>query len=272
MSATATDTPSLTIVPAWVDQLIDACGENQAGFHFEEGGCFGFALALHEALQACEIEARLAAHADPRVVHAAVIVGQVSIDHQGDAPLGSAGRFRAIEDVASMRALAASHGVDEMQLDHDLEWARAVIHTARRLVDAAAPWPQHLRNEGEIADHVIEFAGDEVDPEFVHEFFRENYRDTQALLVRIPTAEIRVDESRADSHLADPELEKSYSQQPASTVPPVLLDEMAELVDGHHRRRVARARGDAWMWAYLMRDSALELGYEAKAPARMAMA
>lgn len=244
----------LTVVPVWVNHLADALDRSGWGDLFEERHRLGFAIALHEVLASHELKPQFGRSPDGRP---AVLIGAVAIDHRGCQSLGSASDH---EMVASVKAILSS-GQDACKtsaLRGDVDLALQVIALARRLAQEASPWPMHLAGPGAIAEHVVTTASDgedEVDEEFVEHYFE----GSQAVLVRIPTAEFVINKGKSSGNVRSSKKETAYRKLPAETVPPTVVNEMGGIEDGHHRLRVALRRGDLWMLSYMTLDENLDL-------------
>jgi hypothetical protein len=104
-------------------QTIDNHG---AGFHFEEGGCWGFAGGLHDHLHALKIPSQLVYSNRP--VHCYVKVNDSLFDHQG-ANAFLEQQITAI-DKEHFPALAEIYGVDSDTLMVDIDWAANIIADA----------------------------------------------------------------------------------------------------------------------------------------------
>lgn len=132
--------PALVAVPTlplFVEHLQQACEGHGMGFHFEEGGCWGMALALADTLRDPAIwegllptvpEVQLRVRTEG-FVHAFVSVGDLMVDYRGAwrAPNPSDSRLC---DEEQLRQLARRFGVPDQDLNADRESARAVIETA----------------------------------------------------------------------------------------------------------------------------------------------
>lgn len=94
-----------------------------------------------------------------------------------------------------------------------------------------------------IADYVEEWAVGDICREMVHEHFR----DCSAVLVHLPMDQI--EPSPGDGNRPVASREPRYATMDPATCPPILLMD-GRIEDGHHRHRVAAARGDAGMWCY----------------------
>jgi len=63
--------------------MIEAATCAEAGFYFEEGGCWAMALALQDCFCALGVDAQLALQTNG-ACHAMVCVGKKLFDHQGE--------------------------------------------------------------------------------------------------------------------------------------------------------------------------------------------
>lgn len=108
----------------FVEHLQAAIDQAEAGWHFEEGGCWGMALALRTALgPGSEIVVR------DDFVHAYVRAGGRTFDWQGESDF--AGGRVVTRDHLIKEALA--NGCSQDQLEADTDWADQIIERARRL-------------------------------------------------------------------------------------------------------------------------------------------
>lgn len=108
----------------FVEHLQTAIDQAEAGWHFEEGGCWGMALALRTALgPGSEIVVR------DDFVHAYVRAGGRTFDWQGESAF--AGGRIVTRDQLIKEALA--NGCSQEQLEADTNWADQVIERARQL-------------------------------------------------------------------------------------------------------------------------------------------
>ncbi len=74
--------PSLSIdYPNFLNYMIEACSRAEVGFFFEEGGCVGMAIALHETL--CVQGFKPTYVLFKKTDHVAVRIGEQVFDHQG---------------------------------------------------------------------------------------------------------------------------------------------------------------------------------------------
>lgn len=99
-----------------------------------------------------------------------------------------------------------------------------------------------------LAEHVIASTPGHADEEFIEEFFRH----AKATLCFVPIEEIKP--GPTENNIRITAREKNYARQPASTVPPLVL-ENGHIQDGHHRYRAARSRGDKGLWCYCIEPS-----------------
>lgn len=124
--------------------LPDAVTRAEAGFHFEEGGCWGMAAALREHFIAQGAEVVIN-HCPAGWVHAWVEVLGRPCDHTGEM-MGGTDYIRSLAvELADERALLAAcvaHGIPEDQFFADKAWAQQVIAFA--VEGMSAPLPSSL--------------------------------------------------------------------------------------------------------------------------------
>jgi hypothetical protein len=101
----------------------------EAGWYFEEGGCFGMALAIADAIKAAGGVAQLAVRAEPGV-HAIVRVRERGVDWQGTVSNLTGYRTMSRE---RFYATAAKYGHDAAALQADQRWAAETIQLALEL-------------------------------------------------------------------------------------------------------------------------------------------
>jgi hypothetical protein len=248
-----------SIMPMWVQYMIDACTANEAGFHFEEGGCYAMAKALHEDLSKIEPLARIALN--PDFGHAVVMMGPQGVDHQGDLTIEQSKSYTKSIDVSDIEkeALAAGHSIDGF--DADVDWARRVIKTAKVMSiegENMLGYPVLLKDAAEIAQHLFETTPENENMNM--EFIQECMWGKQGILVRIPTDQAKADERNTDNHMAVEGRDELYAKMPSMTRPPILLNEEGLIQDGHHRKRAAQKRRDTYMLAYQLLDDRVDLG------------
>lgn len=108
----------------FVEHLQTVGDQAEAGWHFEEGGCWGMALALRTALgPGSEIVVR------DDFVHVYVRARGRTFDWQGECDF-SGGRVVSRDQLITE---ALAHGCSQEQLDADSEWAAQIIDRARQL-------------------------------------------------------------------------------------------------------------------------------------------
>ena len=106
-------------------QLTRACHIHEAGFHFEEGGCWGMGYAIAKRFS------ELGGAPDILFIkdfcHILVRVGDDCYDHQGRCDVPP--EFTAIE-IGDLESVALTHGVSEVQFYNDVDFADTIIDTA----------------------------------------------------------------------------------------------------------------------------------------------
>lgn len=125
-----TQTPDIL---ADIDSYLQtACGYADAGFYFEEGGCFGMAAALHELFTREGLAPEFAY--SQRTCHAMVKVGNAFYDYRGEHPAPS--DIQVVSKAEFQRTLQAS-GFSQEQFDGDRAYAEQAIGSARELAEDA---------------------------------------------------------------------------------------------------------------------------------------
>lgn len=125
-----------------MSQLFSAVIEHhEAGFHFEEGGCWGFAAALYDYAHHQGLPASLVWSQEH--VHCYVQVGGVLFDHQGSMPADS----KSVQVVprAEIFALAECNGVSRKEVDVDISWASTILDDAASMLKSELPDSNHNR-------------------------------------------------------------------------------------------------------------------------------
>jgi hypothetical protein len=119
---------------AFSDGMISAVARLGYGFHFEEGGCYSMALALHYALSQRGQHAQLVY--DETIGHAFVQIGGAFIDHQGTMvnPDLIATRNPQQHTPESLIRLAVGHGHSLFDVATDYVTASKAIYIANVLV------------------------------------------------------------------------------------------------------------------------------------------
>lgn len=126
MSAVSPVKPAFE-VDAFSAAMLDAVGQAQVGFHFEEGGCWGMAAALHEQLTAAGVVCSLR-YEPEGFVHAWVDLAGTGFDYQGKLIRPRVGV--AIGSITELKAIAQRYGVAEDEFFADMSWAQAVVTDA----------------------------------------------------------------------------------------------------------------------------------------------
>lgn len=127
----------------------------------------------------------------------------------------------------------------------DWERARDLLRKAEtaRSEPGSREWLTELDDAQAIADYIVTHAGDEVDFDYVYDYFR----GAKAVLRRFLIADIQ--EGDPDHNVPDPELEAKYALLPAETMPPIVV-EGGQVEDGNHRLRARRRAGDTHIAGY----------------------
>jgi hypothetical protein len=107
----------------FTEGMRDAVDAAQVGFYFEEGGCWGMALALNRAQGGV-----LWVNEERRAVHAYNVVAGQAYDWEGATKLPDAA---VPVTEAELYEVAARNGVDEGQVDADAADAAGIIENAR---------------------------------------------------------------------------------------------------------------------------------------------
>jgi hypothetical protein len=125
----------------FTDNMIPACTAAQVGFHFEEGGCWGMALALHDAFTKLGLHPELVV--TPNQGHALVRLGSELFDHSGETFTKLPLKVVSIEGLFQE---AEAAGVPEDEVLADKELATEIIENA-----ATGDWPvEETVNEGSL--------------------------------------------------------------------------------------------------------------------------
>lgn len=125
-----------------MSQSFSAVIENhEAGFHFEEGGCWGFAAALHDYAHNQGLPATLVWSQD--YAHCYVKVADMLFDHQGTVMADG----KLLQDVprAEIFALAERNGVSRHEVDVDVDWAASILNDAASMLKSERSDGSHNR-------------------------------------------------------------------------------------------------------------------------------
>ncbi len=110
----------------FTDYLRQAISDsNTFGFHFEEGGCWGMAVALYD-----ELGGEFVVTED--FVHAYVRVGSDSYDWEGRTRPAAQGRVVELDE---LYALANHYGVPPEEVESDRRDAREMIDIAKEIAN-----------------------------------------------------------------------------------------------------------------------------------------
>ncbi len=124
----------------FLEQMQSAGEKHEAGFHFEEGGCWGMAAALQEELGG-EIILR-----GGDFTHVYVRVAGQLYDWQGQAQAFNAPQTPIPPQ--ELAQIALSHGCTEEDFEADKSWAKSIISTAKELhLNELIPTLQELGQE-----------------------------------------------------------------------------------------------------------------------------
>ena len=245
--------PAGVTLPLWIDSLMEGCDACETGFHFEEGGCFGFAIALHGELEKIQPAVQIGISAG--LTHCVVLLGPVAMDHHG-IDLAQHLTYAPQESIDAVYAAALEAGHTHDAVDSDVHWAREVIAAAKSIcMGRHNGFPLMLNDADDIADYIDTTTPDGIDTEMAREMFS----GAQAVLVKIHTGRVKVDAKLADIHIGMPERDALYKTMPSATAPPIVLNDDGFIADGHHRYRAAVARNDPWMLAYQVIDDSVDL-------------
>lgn len=238
--------PELQWYPIWCDHLPQACEDNQAGFYFEEGGCFGFALAARTALLQSGLDnVELAIKTD--FCHAYAKIGHIFIDHQG-ASVGL-NNIRVV-NADELLSFAHENGHTADSISHDQQWATNVIERAIERALEAEPWTL-LACPSQIATHIESTSPDWVDTEFIEECFAGAQMCLGMALIET------IKPGPADSNEACAKKQAAYAAMPLETRPPIVIDQ-GRAADGNHRLRDAKARRETFILSYIAVDDSAD--------------
>lgn len=113
---------------AFDEALLVAVEASQTGFHFEEGGCWGMAAALHDVMVRAGVPAQIRFVPDG-FVHAWVRAADADWDYRGTMFSTPTGHID-VESVDALRAVAENYGVDEETFEADRAMANDIVATA----------------------------------------------------------------------------------------------------------------------------------------------
>ena len=133
--------PGLNALIAASEQISQVMENHDAGFHFEEGGCWGFAAALYDRAESMGLSPQIVL--DDKAVHCYVKIDDALIDHQGyrsDTEV----TYSAV-DRGVLFDVAFQYGVSEQDLFSDMSWGKDIIDDAFEA--AAGLPPEEPQNE-----------------------------------------------------------------------------------------------------------------------------
>lgn len=105
-------------------------------------------------------------------------------------------------------------------------------------------FPRRLNNEDELIDYALEQAGewaDEIDPHLMRDLFGDSGADLR--LISLAGLEFNGgagDDAKVEDYAA------------LDTCPPPIIVQGKQIIDGNHRVRAARRKGETHIWAYVM--------------------
>lgn len=245
---------NLSAIPVWAESLDAALLAHHADAQMRVGGCFGYALALSAALHRHGIDWAEIAYDQPKA-RACVRIGKATIDLglwsiHDEEPLG------ATMTEEQVRKMAIDSGLSADDLDRDTKLAKAVLSTAMALAAKKSPSRRlALNTTRDVVSYALETATDDISIEMVEEMFS----GTKFVLTLVPASEVCINPAAQDAHQRSQRKEASYACMDPATMPPLLLGELGEVEDGHHRLRVSLAAGREMIPSYLMVDESFDL-------------
>lgn len=133
MSSDLTMPQAASVAPVFDAQAFDeallvAVEASETGFHFEEGGCWGMAAALHDIMGRAGMPAQIRFVPDG-FVHAWVRAADADWDYRGTMFSTPTGHID-VESVDALRAVAGNYGVDEETFEADRAMANDIVAAA----------------------------------------------------------------------------------------------------------------------------------------------
>jgi oligoribonuclease (3'-5' exoribonuclease)/8-oxo-dGTP pyrophosphatase MutT (NUDIX family) len=120
------------------------------------------------------------------------------------------------------------------------------VQANSRIAQTESNFKPVLKDSTEIADYIEVQSADEVDREMIEDLFA----GCSATLKRVPLDQIS--SGPENNNLPDASKEKKYLKMSVDTMPPLVLDENLQIIDGNHRKRVAEKLGLKEVWAYVI--------------------
>jgi hypothetical protein len=106
------------------------------GFHYEEGGCWGFAAAMAQHLKEAGAEPTVVVR-DEGFVHAMVVLDGVRYDYRG-ASFGNGHGYRPVHP-HELEEIAVRNGVAKSEFQADRDEAAEILREALQSMDRPAP-------------------------------------------------------------------------------------------------------------------------------------
>lgn len=111
-------------------------------------------------------------------------------------------------------------------------------------------YPIKLLNEREIAGYIESISSDYVDIDQIEEYLG---RDTSAILKMVPVSQLRP--GNPDVNIRDKRKEYRYSKMNSNTIPPLVIWNNGEIIDGNHRYRVAISKNISELPCYVIEQN-----------------
>lgn len=110
------------------------------------------------------------------------------------------------------------------------------------------PYPAQLPMHDDIVDYVCGLDA-RVCEDTLRQYLADNYPECGATLRTLPIDTLVP--GHEDGHERSPAKEQRYAAM-TTPIPPILVGDGNEILDGHHRYRVALSKGDTTIQAYVM--------------------
>ena len=137
----------IEFLKAFSDAIPVAVTNHEAGFHFEEGGCWGMAKALHELFDVCQMDPVVLVR-EGEGIHAMVRSLDGAYDHQG---MGRISKNAVAVNVAELAVIAARNGISDDEFVNDTMWAQSIVASAVESIDTIlvpSAWIEHSKKSG----------------------------------------------------------------------------------------------------------------------------
>lgn len=109
-------------------------------------------------------------------------------------------------------------------------------------------YPPQLKSNVDLANYIESISSDFVDRQRIEEYFQ----GAGAVLKRILISDIC--EGDPDGNAPSAAKDAAYLNLPADTAPPIVIED-GVIIDGHHRFRNAKNRGNSYCWCYDVVDA-----------------